>query len=260
MKDSPKTSLIMANKLYELLAVEQDRKHKGYQAIGETRKAFAKADVQFDGMLKRYIPLEENAEQVPDEQRAMLTTVRQKLEQTLAIVAKGLNANLAKEETNASGTARAELVVEDQSFGEFSATSLLALEGHLQKLRELYAALPVLDTAKKWIFNEQEGIYQTEPEVKFRSVKRPKVVVKYEATKEHPAQTELLNLDFQVGKYETIYSSGKITVAQKALLLSRVNTFLEAVKIARSRANTVEVQKVELAEELFTFLHRDVFE
>lgn len=248
----------MANKLHELLAVEQDRKHKATKAIGEANSTFTKKTPYFDGMVKRYVAMEEDSEQIPDEVKGIVTTVKQKLDETLADVIQGLDAVISKEETNCSNVAKAELLVNGESLGTFSATSLLALESQLSKVRELYAEIPVLDPTNKWIFDAQEGVYKTEPEVKFRSVKRPKVIVKYEATKEHPAQTELLYLDFQIGKYETVYTSGRIPVTQKNELLRRIDNLIEAVKVARSKANSVDVNNIKIGKKLFDFIHKDI--
>lgn len=248
----------MSNKLHELLAVEQDRKNKAAAALGETLQTFSKRDVLFDGMSKRYVAMEEDSEIIPDETKEMVTTLKEKLQQTLETFGIGIDAHLSKEETNASNTAKAELIVDGVSFGVLSATSLLALETHLGKLRELYLAIPTLDLTKKWIYDAQRAVYRTEDEVKFRSIKRPKVIVKYEATKEHPAQTELLYLDYQVGKYETTYYSGKISANQKALLLRRLDMLVEAIKTARAKANNVDVQNTSIAKRLFDFINKDV--
>jgi len=248
----------MSNKLHELLAVEQDRKHKGNQAIGEAKNTFTKKDTYFDGMVKRYVSLEEESELIPDEKKAIVTTVKGKLEEAIEAIVKGIDAHISKEETNASEKARAELIIEGKSFGLFSATSLLALESHLNKIKDLYANIPLLDSAKQFHFDPQEGVYKTEPEVKFRSVKRPKVIVKYEATEKHPAQTELLYLDIQVGKYETVYTSGRLTLAQKSQLIKRIEGLLEAVKMARSKANHAEVTKVNIGQQLFDFIHKEI--
>jgi hypothetical protein len=249
----------MANKLHELLAVEQDRKNKANQSVSEALQTFSKKDVIFDGMNKRYIAMEADSEIIPDETKEMAMSVKDKLTSTLEIFASGIDAHLSKEETNSANIAKAELIVDNQSFGTFAATSLLALETHFNKTKELYQTIPVLDQAKKWSFDTQRAIYRTDEEVKFRSIKRPKVIVKYEATKEHPAQTELLYLDFQVGKYETTYFSGKITQAQKNTLLRRIDSLIEAVKIARSKANNVEVTNIKVAQNLFNFINKDIF-
>lgn len=248
----------MANKLHELLAVEQDRKHKATKAMGELQNLFTKKSPYFDGMVKRYIEMEEDSEKIPDERKEMVTTVSKSFKEALEDLIAGIDAHLSKEETNCSGTAKAELLVEGTNLGTFSATSLLALEGHLTKLNVLYKEIPTLDPTYRWIFDPQEGVYRTESEVKFRSVKRPKVIVKYEATKEHPAQTELLYLDIQVGKYDTVYTSGRITAAQKTALLQRIDVLLEAVKMARSKANNVEVSNTKFGQQLFDFIHKGI--
>jgi hypothetical protein len=250
----------MANKLHELLAVEQDRKNKANEAIGEAKKFFTKNDPYFDGMVKKYVSLEEDAEQIPDERKELVKTVKQQLEETLQSVVAALDATISKEETNASNTAKAELVVGDVSFGTFSATTLLALESQLNRLADLYQALPTLDSTRKWEFDVQSGVFKTEEEVKFRSVKRPKVIIKYEATEKHPAQTELLSLDFQVGKYETTYFSGKVSISQKKEMTNRIEKLIEAVKIARAKANNVEVVNVKLGKKVFDYIHKDLLQ
>ena len=250
--------LPMANKLHELLAVEQDRKHKATKTLGELQSLFTKKTPYFDGMVKRYIPMEEDSEEIPDERKEMVTTVGKSFKEAMEDLVAGIDAHLSKEETNCSGEAKAELMVEGNSLGLFSATSLLALEGHLSKLHTLYKEIPTLDTTYRWIFDAQDAVYRTESEVKFRSIKRPKVIVKYEATNEHPAQTELLYLDIQVGKYDTVYTSGRITNAQKTALLQRIELLLESVKMARSKANNVDVKNVKFGQQLFDFIHKGI--
>ena len=48
----------MSNKLHEILAIEQDRKNKANQTIGEVKKVFSKNFVAFDGMIKKYVSME----------------------------------------------------------------------------------------------------------------------------------------------------------------------------------------------------------
>ena len=248
----------MANKLHEILAIEQDRKNKANQTLGEAKKIFSKNAILFDGMIKKYVPTEENAEQIPDETKEMVSTVKQSINDTLQAVIISMDATLSKEETNASGTAKADLIVGEKMFGTFSATTLLALESQLSKVLDLYKNIPTLDTARKWNFDEQNDFYRTDEEVKFRTIKRPKVIVKYEATERHPAQTELVNIDFQVGKYETTYFSGRITPLQKKQLIDKLEALITAVKIARAKANNVEVNNVKLGQEIFNYLNEGI--
>ncbi|WP_026999822.1 hypothetical protein [Eisenibacter elegans] len=248
----------MANKLHELLAVEQDRRNKANEAVGEAKKIFTKNDSYFDGLVKKYVSMEEDSELIPDETKEMVKTVKQQLEETQQSIITALDATISKEETNAANVAKAELEVNGVKFGAFSATTLLALESQLNKILDLYKNIPLLDTTRKWHFDTQQGFFKTDEEVKFRSIKRPKVIVKYEATEKHPAQTELVNLDFQVGKYETTYYSGKLTPMQKSEMVKRIEQLLEAVKVARAKANNVEVVKVNVGKQLFDFIHKDL--
>lgn len=248
----------MSNKLHEILAIEQDRKNKANQSIGESKKTFSKGSAVFDGMVKKYTSTEEFAEQIPDESKELVTTVKKTLADTLAPVIVAIDATLTKEETNSSGLAQAELKLGDKVFGTYSATTLLALESHLSKVLDLYKTIPTLDTTRKWFFDEQNDFYRTEEEVKFRTIKRPKVIVKYEATDQHPAQTELLNIDFQVGKYETTYFSGRLTPIQRHRLVDKLESLIEAVKIARSKANNVEVKQIKLGQDIFDFIHDEI--
>ena len=248
----------MSNKLHEILAIEQDRKNKANVAIGESKKTFSKNPTSFDGMIKKYVSTEENAEQIPDETKEMVSSVQKTLSEALQAIITSMDATLSKEETNASGVAKAELIVEDKNFGTFSATALLALESQLSKVLDLYKSIPTLDTTQKWEFDEQNDFYRTSEEVKFRTVKRPKVIVKYEATEKHPAQTELINIDFQVGRYETTYFSGRITPKQKKSLVDKLEKFIESVKMARSKANNVEVKNIKLGNEIFEYIHNGI--
>lgn len=248
----------MSNKLHEILALDQDRRNKANQALGESKKVFTKNETIFGGMVKKYISTEEFAEQIPDETKEMVTTIKKTLDTTLDAVIVSIDATLTKEETNSSGVAKADLVVEGKKLGAFSATSLLALESHLAKVLDLYKTIPTVDTTRKWFFDEQNGFYRTPEEIKFRTIKRPKVIVKYEATEHHPAQTELMNIDFQVGKYETTYFSGKITPTEKSTLVSRLEKTIEAIKIARSKANNVAVKNINIGQKIFDFVHADV--
>lgn len=67
----------MSNKLHEILAIEQDRKNKANQTIGEVKKVFSKNFIAFDGMIKKYVSMEEFAEQIPDERKEIVFTVKE---------------------------------------------------------------------------------------------------------------------------------------------------------------------------------------
>lgn len=247
------------NQLHALLAVEQDRKNRATEILQEAATLFSKKEDHLDGVVKVYEPKEEGGEPLPPEIKEVVTSISEKMAYVAPFVAQAIDAQLSKEETNASGTARAELIVDGKSFGEFSATSLLALEQHFGRLLGLYRVMPTLDNVRRWTKDSQaENIYVSETEVKYRTQKIEDVVVAVQPTKEHPAQVVKLTKDVQVGTYKTTYRSGKITSAAKSELLRRIDHMLDAIKQARAHANQAEVVQVKKGKELLDFINQGI--
>ena len=244
------------NQLHQLLAVENDRKQLANNIMQETITTFLKKQDHFDGITKKYESYDEADQKIPPELKEIVDTVKSKIDYSKVAISKGIDAQISKEETNASGTVKAELKVGSISFGDLSATSLLALEQYLVKLRTMYKSIPTLDPSKKW--NKKDNIYETDNEVKYRTEKKVKPIVKYEATKEHPAQVDLISVDTQVGEYHTIYKSGKITPYDKSVLLSRIDDLINAVKKTRAKANESEVKQIKIGEKIFNFINSDI--
>lgn len=249
------------NMLHSLLAVENDLKNVASKVLGETVNTFTKKDDHFDGLRKEYVAFkEEDSFTNNTEKKEIVTTVKEKLEYTINPIVKALNATLSKEETNSSGKAVAELKVGSEVFGTFSATTLLALEKELVKVRDMYKRIPTLDPVKVWDRDEMvEGVvFKTKPVSTFRTQKVEDFITVYEATEHHPAQIEKVTKDTTIGKYETVYMSGKITPLVKSKMLSRIDELISATKRARSEANSVEVVKVILAKSVFDFINKDL--
>lgn len=244
------------NQLHQLLAVENERKIQANNILQETIETFSKKHDHFDGIVKIYESYDESDQKIPPETKEIVTTVKEKLEYSQQAISKGIDAQISKEETNASGTVKAELKVNSKSFGDFSATSLLALEQHLVKIRSMYKLIPTLDPTRKW--NKKEDVYETDEEIKYRTEKKVEKLVKYEATKEHPAQVDLVQLDRQVGEYKTVYKSGKITPFQKSQLLDRIDALLDAIKTARSKANESEVINKKIGDAIFQYINTGI--
>jgi hypothetical protein len=65
--------------------------------------------------------------------------------------------------------------------------------------------------------------------------------IKYEATKEHPAQVEVFTEDEIAGFWSKVDFSGAIPAGEKNAMLARVRKLQESVKLARERANSLDV-------------------
>jgi hypothetical protein len=243
------------NQLHQLLAVEGDKKKLLRNILDETVDTFKNKQGHFDGETRKYTKLDEDSDDLPSETKEVVTTVADKLDYNNDVFVDVLNTLLMKEETNAGGTAVAELKVDDVVFGTFSATALLQMESQLKSLRDVYHRIPTLDPLKKWKVNNSSGLWEAGPETTFRSIQVPTVLVKYEATDKHPAQTEIVPINKQVGKWEKEYQSGRITPKQKSELLGRIDKLLNAVKKARSIANNAEVVKINAAKKFVDFIN-----
>ena len=240
-------------KLHQLLAVEGDLNQQSKNILEETTSALSKKQDLFDGLLKTYISSEDNGEQIPPESKEIVTTVAEKLDYAKTAVIKAIDATISKEETNASGSAKAELKVDGVDFGVLSATSLIALEKFLVRIRESYKMIPTLDPSRSWKKDStvDRAVYVSPVETKFRSVKKQKVITLAPETDKHPAQVQLVQDDVQVGKYETTYSSGRLQPIQKSNLLNKIDNLILAVKQAREAANQVDTINVKLGHKIF---------
>jgi len=247
------------NQLHQLLAVEQDLRGRASEIMQESVTLFQKKEDHLDGMVRTYHSKEENGEGLASEVKEIVTTVAAKIRYSSGFLVNAINAQLSKEETNCSGLARAELKVNDISFGELSATSLLALEQHLQRILGLYKVIPTLDPAKRWNKDTtQDNTYITETETKYRTNKVEEIIVAVQATKEFPAQIAKVVKDVQVGTWETLYRSGKITPAQKSDLLYRIDNLINAVKRARAKANEAEVVQMKIGKSILDYINNGI--
>jgi len=139
------------------------------------------------------------------------------------------------------------------------ATFLLGLESKLKTIRNgIYETIPTLQPGVKWERDEAtgDGVYKrVHPDEKFRTKKVMKNHIVTEATKEHPAQVTVYNEDEKVARVITDTWCGMISPAQKSAVLGRIDNLIRGVKKARQNANTTEVVKITIGEELFAYIN-----
>ena len=88
---------------------------------------------------------------------------------------------------------------------------------------------------------DKPNVLRADPVVTVRKQRTRKYNVMYEATKEHPAQIDIVEIDEPVGEIRAYDWTGMISPGKKAALLLRTDELIEAVKTARARANSVQV-------------------
>jgi hypothetical protein len=244
------------NLLHQIIAVEKDLEQQARAIVEEATNIFNKKADHCDGIMKVYKSYDEAGEKLPPESKEVVTTVKEKLDYTKESLTKAINTTLAREETNGSGRAVAELVVGNTNFGKLSATSFIALERYLEKIRDEYKAIPTLDATKSWNKESSSGrnLYISQ-DTTYRTTRSNVPLVMAPATDKHPAQVQLVQKDSQVGEYHTTYFSGRITSLEKSLLLGKIDDLIIAVKKAREQANQVKVVEVDIGKKIFDFIN-----
>jgi len=224
-------------KLHELLAVETNLENQATKVRLDLANTFEKKRHHFCQKRVVFTPIEENAQPVIEEQSDIQTTVRKELEWITPILAKSLDASYQVAEANTE--ARADVVLETGKIllKQVPATALLELEKRVKDIHDLVNTIPTLDPAKGFTRDEQSGCYIAREITKNRTKKIKDVLIRYQATKEHPAQTEVIDKDVIVGKITENEWSAMLTPAEKADILSRIEMVARAVRSARSRAN-----------------------
>lgn len=232
-------------KLHELLAVETNLETQANKVRADLAATFEKKRHLFEEKRIVFQSADEKTQPQIENQSDLQTTVRKELTLVQEFIGRSLDASFQVAETNTA--ARANVVLEDEAgtvlLRDVPATALLELEKRIAEIGTLLHAVPTLDPAKGFSPDADRGagIYKAREVRKTRTAKQKKLFVKYEATKEHPAQTELLDQDVPTGTIQEQEWSGLITPADKSALLARLEIIARAVRRARSRANDAEV-------------------
>lgn len=243
------------DKLHALLAVEGDLKSNAEAILKESISTFKNKKDHFVYKHKSYTPTIDGGMEFPAEEKAMVTTVDDKLKYTQKSLVKAIDAIFQKESTNS--VAKADLVVDGEVLAEgVPATALLNLESRLKSIRALYHSIPTLPPEHPWIVEDKDrGVYKTDPDVKIKHEKQLDAKVLYPATEQHPAQVEKIHKDVPIGKWVTVTKSSLWTSQKKSDALEKIDNLIRSVKKARQRANDVEVEKVTIGKKLFDYVH-----
>lgn len=248
-------------KIHELLAVENDTKDLFNKIIEETAKTFKDRRNHFIEVKKTYHANNEDDKDLPDgEFIPMVDTVVNKLSYAESYFIKLIDIILQKEISNQN--AKTDIIIEKDNGEKITIVKdvpvifLVQMESVLVRIRELYKSIPTLDPLKKWSKDDtQDNVWIANDIEKVRTKKIPEVIVKYDATDKHPAQTELVNIDQVVGKWTHSQKSGMISPSQKSALLGRIDRLLSGVKIARARANGLEAANNTIGKTFFNFIN-----
>jgi hypothetical protein len=228
-------------KLNQVLAIEKGVKSRAQGTItGLYHKVQKPALV--NGLMKTYAPLDEDSIAYPPERQKVQVRANDVLSQTKRALTELFNVTAQKDWANCE--AKADVLVDGKVLVEQApVTYLLFLEKQLTDLKTLVSKIPVLDESEDWTYDETKGVYKSEPTKTTRTQKIQKAIVLYDATEEHPAQTQLVSQDVVVGHWTTVKQSGAVAADRKEQILERLTKVSEAVKFARETANMTETDK-----------------
>lgn len=239
-------------KLNQVIAIEKGVKGRTYAAITELHKNAQKPDLYY-GFNKSYTPKEDGNEQLPSESKKVVLRAEDVLRDVSDLFVDIMDVTATKDFANM--TAKADITVKGNVLAkDVPVPYILFLEKQLTDLRTFIDKLPTLDESENWTKEASSGLFKTDKITTNRTAKIVKPIVKYEATKEHPAQTDLISVDETVGYWNTVKQSGAITRGDKRQLLERTEALLEAVKSARETANSVEAPEKHVGADLLAYI------
>lgn len=241
-----------APKLAQLVAVQAGLKSSTYRDQTDKWKALQRP-APLTGISRQYTPKDEEGDQLPSESTLVQLSAETVLRDTASLLAKLFDTTATIDAANC--TARADLAVNGQVLvKDLPVSTLLFLEKQVQDLVSTMRALPTLDPAEKWTFDEATNSWRSEPYSTVRTKKVLRNHVKAAATEKHPAQVDTYAEDATVGTWTTVKFSGAMPATRVATLVGRAEELLRAIKMAREAANQEPAPKREIAEPVFAYL------
>lgn len=239
-------------KLNQLIAVANGKKSQCQSALTQIHHMVQKSDL-LQGIIRKYRPKDEDGERYPNEQKNIQYTATRAISEATKVLSDLFDIIATQDMTNT--VAAADVVVDGEVIvGKIPVTHLLFLEKQLIDLNTFIEKIPTLDPAERWTYDTASGSYRTEETESVKTKKIPKNWIKYEATKEHPAQVEIFHEDVVVGYWSTTKFNGGIPVDTKQAMLNRVKKLQEAVKFAREEANSIEVMDCKTGKAVMSYI------
>ena len=246
-------------KLNQVLAIEKGEKTKVYADTTKIHHGLEKQEL-LSGLSRRYRPKEDDGEKFPDEDQKLQVRAPRVIDETVEKLTGYFDIVAQRDYANCN--ARADIVVNPGTPAEKTlltgvpAPYLLWLEKQLDDMYTFVSKLPILPATENWEYSSEQDCYQAKPveTAKVKKVSRPLELSP--ATKEHPAQVQLVNEDVLIGYWTTTKFSGALPAQQVADMKLRVRALQEAVKFAREQANSCDAPTVKTGNALLGFIFR----
>lgn len=230
---------------------------KGEKPRGENALTKAYHDEQktepLTGLSRIYRRKDEDGDTYPNEGNRVQYTANDIIQRMVDGISRLFDLTVTLEAGNTQ--AKADIVVDGNVLlDSVPVTYLLFLEKKLVDLTTFISKLPTLDPSQIWNYDSATGLYRTDPVETVKTKKIPKSHVLYHASDKHPAQVQPYSEDVVVGYWATTKFSGALEATRADELLSRVRKLHDAVKVAREKANSTEIDFVQVSDKIFGYL------
>jgi len=236
----------------QIIAIEKGVKNRSKSAQTELYKCVQKPAL-FAGKTKRFEKIDDSSPDLPDDNVRVQLIASEVISKVADAMVELFDVTATKDWGNC--VAAADLVVDgDVLIEKVPVTYLLFLEKELVDLHTFVNYIPTLDTSYDWNKDANSKLHKSDPVKTQRTSKVETPIVLYDATEKHPAQTQLITKDVTVGYWNTVEMSGALPIPEKEELLKRIEKLQYAVKSAREKGNSVEVDKKAIGEKIFGYV------
>lgn len=239
-------------KLHEVLAVVQGKTSRAMRELTDLHRR-TQVEGLTVGRVRTYEPRDDEGDRLPDESQHVQLVV----EDVFRLVARTQTPAFDVVATRDAGNmaATADVVVDGEIvLVDMPAVTLIYLEKRLADLHTFVSKLPVLPAAQRWNYDNFQGVHVSEPVTTVSKRRVPTAFVRFKGDEHHQPQVDRIEVEETVGHWTTVLLSGALPPTRKAELLERVTKLIEAVKVARTRANEVDVEQVRIGQAVFDYL------
>jgi len=242
----------MPAKLNAIIAVEKGKKSRAQTTLTNAYQLCQK-EVLLSGITRVYERLNDDGETLPSESKMPQINLMEIFPTITSELIDMYDVVLTKETGNT--LAKADIRIGDMVIAtDVPVTYLLFLEKNLKDIHTFISKLPVLPADRRWEWDANAKVFKTDAVQTARTKKVEKPIVMYDATPEHPAQTQLITEDVIVGNWNTTHISTAIPVTQRDEMVAHVDQLIDAVKIAREEANSREVESRDIGSTIFGYI------
>lgn len=246
-------------KLSTLLGITELSKKKASALTGDYSVFFTKNQGAFQGKKSTYTPQNGYNDNLSKQYHNRLTTtVDEKLKYFIDSVVPVWNDMLTVEQTNSSGVAKAELIIADVNYGEFTSLQLLGLKSIFSsgKIQSMIKSIPTRREGVNWV-KDDSGDY-TDRKVYKRDIPYQDVTTEKDhyivedanvakavaggVSLNYSPVTKIREKKVIVGKGVTTELTGAISHTERAAMLDRLSQIQTGIIEALSRANDVQVE------------------